>query len=409
MAYEPQTWAPGAAGGTPLTAERLNKLEQGLAATATVADEGGGPHPLAVTEEITDGVQDGVNTHFRTTYAMVAGTLALYRNGLAQIPLNCYCEIDGDPKLFKTATPPQATDVLTVIYRTLDEVVLPGEVEVLPGTDRGVQITGSRQIRKGSIGLDRLAAEVLDLIAAGGGQGGGGESINAATQAALDGKESLSRRGAADGYAPLDASQLIPSIHLPSYVDDVLEFDSFAALPAPGVKGKIYVTLDDNRTWRWSGTAYQEISPSPGSTDAIVEGAANLYYTTARVDTRVQAGILAERSAARTITNTRIVPRVAPPVTNVTSWTIDADSFDYAENNGIAANITINKPTGTPVPYQLLGLVIVPATTTKNITWDTLGFESSSVTLPGSTGTSRKDVLLMWNPSSSRWRCVRAV
>lgn len=31
MAYEPQSWADGEAGGTPLSAERLNHLEQGVA------------------------------------------------------------------------------------------------------------------------------------------------------------------------------------------------------------------------------------------------------------------------------------------------------------------------------------------------------------------------------------------
>lgn len=47
-----------------------------------------------------------------------------------------------------------------------------------------------------------------------------------------------------------------------SYVDDVLEFASFAALPGTGETGKIYITQDNNKTWRWSGTAYAEISAS---------------------------------------------------------------------------------------------------------------------------------------------------
>lgn len=31
MAYEKQTWADGAAGGTPITADRLNHIESGIA------------------------------------------------------------------------------------------------------------------------------------------------------------------------------------------------------------------------------------------------------------------------------------------------------------------------------------------------------------------------------------------
>lgn len=54
----------------------------------------------------------------------------------------------------------------------------------------------------------------------------------------------------------------IPSNLLPSYVDDVIEKANYASLPRPGEAGKIYVTLDDNLTYRWSGSDYVEISKS---------------------------------------------------------------------------------------------------------------------------------------------------
>ena len=50
----------------------------------------------------------------------------------------------------------------------------------------------------------------------------------------------------------------IPSTQLPSYVDDVIEAPNFASLPS-GESGKLYVTTDDNKTFRWSGTAFVEI------------------------------------------------------------------------------------------------------------------------------------------------------
>lgn len=71
-----------------------------------------------------------------------------------------------------------------------------------------------------------------------------------------------SEKGTANGVATLDANGLVPSSQLPSYVDDVIEAANFAALPAEGEGGKIYVTLDDNKTYRWGGTAYAEISAS---------------------------------------------------------------------------------------------------------------------------------------------------
>ena len=54
----------------------------------------------------------------------------------------------------------------------------------------------------------------------------------------------------------------IPQSILPSYVDDVLEYTNLAAFPKTGESGKIYVADDTNKTYRWSGTAYVEISAS---------------------------------------------------------------------------------------------------------------------------------------------------
>lgn len=54
----------------------------------------------------------------------------------------------------------------------------------------------------------------------------------------------------------------VPASQLPSFVDDVLEFATLSAFPATGEAGKIYVTLDTNLTYRWSGSGYVEISPS---------------------------------------------------------------------------------------------------------------------------------------------------
>lgn len=54
----------------------------------------------------------------------------------------------------------------------------------------------------------------------------------------------------------------VPAEYLPSYVDDVLEYQLFADLPNPGETGKIYVVLATNLTYRWTGSTYVEISQS---------------------------------------------------------------------------------------------------------------------------------------------------
>lgn len=69
-------------------------------------------------------------------------------------------------------------------------------------------------------------------------------------------------KGTNGGVAELDANGKVPSAQLPSYVDDVLEYASLSAFPVTGETGKIYVALDTNKTYRWSGSAYVEISES---------------------------------------------------------------------------------------------------------------------------------------------------
>lgn len=66
--------------------------------------------------------------------------------------------------------------------------------------------------------------------------------------------------GKASGVAELDSSGKVPSSQLPSYVDDVIEATAKSNFPTTGEAGKIYVDTSTNKTYRWSGSAYAEIS-----------------------------------------------------------------------------------------------------------------------------------------------------
>jgi hypothetical protein len=93
--------------------------------------------------------------------------------------------------------------------------------------------------------------------------------------------------GAANGICPLNGSTKIDALYLPSYVDDVLEYANFAALPVTGETGKIYVTLDTGKTYRWTGSVYVEISPSDvnsvnGNTGIVVLDADDIAETATR-------------------------------------------------------------------------------------------------------------------------------
>jgi hypothetical protein len=96
----------------------------------------------------------------------------------------------------------------------------------------------------------------------------------------LDLKIDLSEKGAPNGVAELDGTGKVPAAQLPSYVDDVEEYANLAAFPVSGETGKIYVALNTNKTYRWTGSIYVEISASDvnsvnGATGAVTVNAIN--------------------------------------------------------------------------------------------------------------------------------------
>ena len=87
----------------------------------------------------------------------------------------------------------------------------------------------------------------------------------------ISGKISTSEKGAANGVAELDSNGFVPSSQLPSFVDDIIEGyykesngkfykESAYTTEISGESGKIYVSLDTNKTYRWSGTAFVVVS-----------------------------------------------------------------------------------------------------------------------------------------------------
>ena len=69
-----------------------------------------------------------------------------------------------------------------------------------------------------------------------------------------------SEKGAVNGIASLDETGKVPASQLPSYVDDVVEFENRDAFPETGESGKIYLDITSNISYRWGGTTYVEIS-----------------------------------------------------------------------------------------------------------------------------------------------------
>lgn len=169
----------------------------------------------------------------------------------------------------------------------------------------------------------------------------------------------LAQKGQPNGVAELNGDGLVPASQLPSYVDDVLEFADQASFPATGETGKIYVALDVNKTYRWSGSAYVEISQSlvPNDGTLTIEGGAGLDGTgTFSADQATNATITLsheDTSSQATVTNTgnNVIQSVGVDAyghvtslntTEITSVTdaVNATNTETAENQNVSSAIT---------------------------------------------------------------------
>lgn len=228
----------------------------------------------------------------------------------------------------------------------------------------------------------------------------------------------------------LDATKLsgtIPTTCLPSYVDDVLEYTAKVNFPATGQQGKIYVDKTTNLTWRWSGSAYVQISPSLalGTTSSTAfrgdygntaythavtnKGSAfnsGLYKITTNSEGHVTAATAVQKSditdlgipGINTVTTVTITGN-GNAVTSVTAsngaLTVTKDSTFLTGGSNAASAVTITPITTDVYSMTSAGNVILPTLTFAMDTTDTkklkITFEQGSVTLPG-----RSSVIKAW-------------
>ena len=227
---------------------------------------------------------------------------------------------------------------IATIIRNFDR-----ENEIIKVTARAGDVLTIERAQEGTTALEFVVGDVLELRLTAGLLAGEFSRIDTA----LASKIPAAEKGAANGVATLNGAGLVPTTQLPSYVDDVLEYATLANFPATGETGKIYVALDTNKTYRWSGSAYVEISPSPGTTDSLTEGATNLYFTTARARAALSAiGAVSYNSATGVISAELTSGYVSKTVSANTTLNADTE-YETGRNLRINHGVTLSVPSTT--------------------------------------------------------------
>lgn len=257
--------------------------------------------------------------------------------------------------------------------------------------------TGNVNITKANIGLTNVEDKSSATIR--------GELTSANVTTAL-GYTPMdeAKAGTNGGFATLGADGKVPSSQLPSYVDDVLEYDKKASFPATGEAGKIYVDKATNLTYRWSGTAYVEISPSIalGETSstafagnkgrtaynhAVAKGSAfasGLY----KITTNAQGHVTAATAVTKTDITALGIPGTNTTYSNATTSAAGLMSAaDKTKLEGIAAganNYSLPKASSTVLGGIMIG---------TNLSIDTNGKVSATDTTYSAATTSANGLM----------------
>jgi hypothetical protein len=148
----------------------------------------------------------------------------------------------------------------------------------------------------------------------------------------------LSQKGATNGVATLGSDGRVPSSQLPASIGEIIEFPTIADFPEEGTAERIYIALDTNLAYRWSGTQYSEISPSI----ALGETSSTAFAGNRGVALETLTDNIVD--GTQTLTNTRITnsaTNVVPLIVNGIASTTSALQ-EWRNNGSNIASIATN-------------------------------------------------------------------
>lgn len=201
---------------------------------------------------------------------------------------------------------------------------------------------------------------------------------------------------------------VIPASQLPSYVDDVLEFANLAGFPTTGETGKIYVAIDTNLTYRWTGSIYSNMSSSLAlgttSTTAYRGDFGNTAYNHSQIITGNPHQLTAATLGLGNVDNTSDINKpLSTSTQNALNLKANLVSPSFTTPNlGTPSGGVMTNATGLPLATGVVGILSianggtnsstqnwVDLTTTQNISGNKyflnsilVGTDSSSVVQP---------------------------
>jgi len=273
----------------------------------------------------------------------------------------------------------------------------------------------------------------------------------------ITGAEQTSNKGAANGYASLDANGRIPvaqlstsvmeyqgsynpSTNSPTLADGTGSAGDVYRVSAAGSRnlgsGSISFEIGDlviynGSVWQKADTtdavttvagrtgdvviAVSDITASTST--ALGVGSIELGHATDTTLSRSAAGVLAVEgvdvvttSATQTLTGKRITPRIGTTASSATP-AIDVGLYDQFNITALAAAITsmTSGLSGTPTDGQKLLIRIKDNATARAITWGASFVSSGVATLPTTTVISKTHLVgLIYDSTAAKWVCVAA-
>lgn len=177
---------------------------------------------------------------------------------------------------------------------------------------------------------------------------------------------SASEKGATNGVAELDENGYIVTNQIPGYADSIDSYSDVSLFPATGDSGVVYVDTTTNKTYRWTGSDYVEISSSlalgeTSSTayrgdrgaEAYAHGVTNkgtalangLYKLTTNSEGHVTAGTAVTGSdITGLISGEDIAPDDINATGNIVGNSVSDSSGSLADIRTMLSNLVYNEP-----------------------------------------------------------------